>query len=528
MTTASLLRSARTSCLLTGITLVAVAVAPGCKGGSAGIGLSKESRNDDAFADVPSPPADGPQLVALREGTPIHERPRSDARVVGELRLGAAVARSVEPYSRADCEGGWYAVRPRGFVCVGTLATLATSAISVLPGAPDRTRPLPYRYGRARAENVPTYARLPTLAEQTAAEPDLTRHLARFQSDDSVLGAAANDVPLDPRGVPTGPPVILPGGDGVDAASKRTLASFFAYASGDLTPPLAPLAALRGDTPATTPLRKGTGLAVTGTFTADGGPAMRRFAVSPDGRVVPADRLKPSLGSTWHGIDLEKTGLPVAFVHKRGVSPFELQRGKATKQDEELDRRAAVPLSGRFRTVEGVRYEQAREGYWLRAQDLIVVVRRSKFPEFAKGTQKWLDVSLANQTLTAYEGQKPVYATLISSGRDQLKDPQISASTVRGTFRIRSKHVTRAVDNREVHGDFDIADAPWVMEFETGYAFMGMYWGDGVGEAHGFHNVGLTPIDARRIWMWSDPEVPEGWHSVFDAGDTSTIVYVRP
>jgi hypothetical protein len=255
---------------------------------------------------------------------------------------------------------------------------------------------------------------------------------------------------------------------------------------------------------------------------------MRRFGVTPDGRVVPADRLKPSLGSTWHGIDLDKIGLPVAFVHKLGVSTYELSRGKAVKQDEELDRRTAVPLSGRFRTVDGIRYEQAREGYWLRAQDLIVVVRRSKFPEFAKGGQKWIDVSLANQTLTAYEGQKPVYATLISSGRDQLKDPQFNASTVRGIFRIKSKHVTRAIDSREVHGEFDVADAPWVMEFEPGYAFMGMFWGDGVGEAHGFHNVGLTPIDARRIWMWSDPEVPEDWHAVFDPGETSTIVYVRP
>jgi hypothetical protein len=88
--------------------------------------------------------------------------------------------------------------------------------------------------------------------------------------------------------------------------------------------------------------------------------------------------------------------------------------------------------------------------------------------------------------------------------------------------------VTRAIDNREVHGEFDVADAPWVMEFEPGYALHGMYWSDGVGEAHGFHNIGLTPIDARRIFMWSDPEVPEGWHGAFDTGETSTIVFVRP
>ncbi|HZF49886.1 MAG TPA: L,D-transpeptidase [Polyangiaceae bacterium] len=528
MTTARLSRyaSARNLGLLAGLSLGALALSPGCK--SNGVGLSKEQQGEDAFADVPSPPADGPKLVALREATPILDRPRPDARVIGELRLGAVVARSVEPYSRSGCEEGWYAVRPRGFVCVGSIATLAASAADVLPAGPDTTRPLPYRYGRARFESVATYSRQPTLAEQSAAEPDLGRHLPRSQGDGDPLGAAANDVPLDARGVPTGPPVLLPGGDGVDASSRRTTASFFTFTAGERIPPLVPLSVLRGEAPAPAPLKRGSGVAITGAFSADGGAAMRRFGFLPDGRVVPIDRLKPSLGSTWHGIDLEKVGLPVGFVHKRGVNTFALSRGKAEAQDEELDRRTAVPLTGRFRTVDGVRYEQAKEGYWLRSQDLIVVVRRSKFPEFAKGAQKWLDVSLANQTLTAYEGSKPVFATLISSGRDQLKDPQVSASTVRGTFRIQRKHVTRAVDNREVHGEFDVADAPWVMEFEPGYAMTGMYWSDGVGEAQGFHNIGMTPIDARRIFMWSDPEVPEGWHGVVDGGETSTIVFVRP
>ncbi len=81
-----------------------------------------------------------------------------------------------------------------------------------------------------------------------------------------------------------------------------------------------------------------------------------------------------------------------------------------------------------------------------------MVVRRSKLPDFAKGSQRWLDVSVANQTLTAYEGSKPVYATLMSTGRDQLQDPATTASTASGAFRVLRKHVTRDVDPREVAG----------------------------------------------------------------------------
>jgi hypothetical protein len=358
-------------------------------------------------------------------------------------------------------------------------------------------------------------------------EPDLKKIQAKSSEiDPQSLGAAVNDVPLDPRGVPTGPPVLIPGAEGVAGDARRTVGSFFTFSSPAI-PALLPVAWTAGGAKGGA-LRKGSGVAVTSTFAVDLGYGTRVFGVTATGAVVPTDRLRPALGTTWHGIDLEKTGLPVAFVHKLDVTPWMLRRGEAVAQEEEIERRAAIALTGKFRTIEGVRYEEAREGHWLRAQDLVMVIRRHKFPEFAKGTQKWLDISLANQTLTAYEGTKPIYATLISSGRDQLRDAEGSATTVRGTFRIRGKHVSRAIDPREVHSEFDVTDAPWVMEFEPGYALTGTYWGDGLGEAQGFHNVTLSPIDARRIWTWADPPVPEGWHGVFDTTGEGTIVYVRP
>ena len=103
--------------------------------------------------------------------------------------------------------GGWYAVRPRGFVCKGPGLALEAPAPNVtrgLPPPPDLTRALPYRYARARSENVPLYARAPSPTDQLAAEPDLKKTLARGE-DKALLGAAANDVPLDARSVPTGP-----------------------------------------------------------------------------------------------------------------------------------------------------------------------------------------------------------------------------------------------------------------------------------------------------------------------------------
>ncbi|AUX43118.1 hypothetical protein SOCE26_045590 [Sorangium cellulosum] len=519
--------------------LVALA-APACNTAGATVEPSREEARDEGALEVPPLPADGPKLVALRAGTPVLARPKAGARRLGELFPGAAVVRSSEPYGRAGCPGGWYAIRPRGFVCAGDGATLQTEVLSVLPSPPDLSRPLPYRYGRARTQGTPAYVGVPSREELRHAEPDLERHLDRVQRAETQLGASANDVPLDARGVAAGPPVLLPGGDGIGADGRRTESGYFVFPVADALAPLPPLAVLgielggkdgaRVDLRAalkTSALRKGSGVAITRAVTA-GEADGRRFGVTPDGRLIPTDRLQAALGSPWHGLDLETIGLPVAFVHRHDVTTWSLGRGKAIRNEEELDRHTAVPLTGKFRTVGGARFEEARDGYWLRAQDLVVVVRRTKLPEFAKGSQRWIDVSLANQTLTAYEGQKPIYATLISSGRDQLRDPESSASTARGTFRVRSKHVTRAIDPREVADSFDIADAPWVMDFAPGHALTGMYWGAGVGEAQGFHDIALTPIDARRLFLWAEPQVPEGWHVAYGDDDSGTIVHVRP
>jgi hypothetical protein len=508
----------------------------GCKGKGGGP-LARAEPADEAFAAVPVPPAEGPKLFALPGGGGVFERPSLSAKKLGELRVGAPVARSKEPYSRSDCDGGWYAVRPRGFVCVGAGASLdPTVAARGAPAAPELEHAMPYRYARARTENVPLYARAPSPAEQLATEPDLKKILGRGEDKDP-LGAAADDVPLDPRGVPSGPPVLLPGGEGIEGG-KRTVASYFGFGADAVAPSFAPPPADGGVKAGA--LRKGSGVALAGSLELESTTGLRRFGVTADGQLVPVDRLRPALGSTWHGIDLDKVGLPVAFVHHLGVHTFSLARGKATKHDDEVERRTAVPLTGKFRTVEGVRYEETREGQWMRSQDLMVIVKRHKYPDFAKGVQKWMDVSIASQTLTAYEGQKPIYATLVSTGRDQLKDPEQSASTPRGAFRVIGRHVTRALDPREVSGSFDVTSAPWVLELEGGFSLAGMYWGDGVGEAGSYHDIALAPIDAHRLWAWADAELPlpEGWQAVYEQGggghamagqpEGSVMVSVRP
>jgi hypothetical protein len=509
--------------LTLGLVGLSILGAAACKGANVDASLSKPAPapEQEGIPNVPVPPEDGPRLHARRGDVAVLEAPADGARAIGALRFGASVARAAEPYkTTSGCEGGYYPVRPRGFVCASADVSLEGGPHVATP-ASDRA--LPYRYGTVRSA-TPLYARLPTPGEQLENEPDLGRHLPRASKDTGrSLRPGANDVPLDDHGVAAGPAVIARNGEGVDAEGRRTRESFFSVLSAAPPPgdPASP--------PVAAVLRRGSGVAVAATFDAQGPEGPRRFAMTPDGRYVAVDRLEPALGSVWHGVDLTKDrGLPLGFVLRHETCPYELARGKAKRlEDEEVERRHAVFLTGRFRTVDAIRYEEVEEGRWYRDKDLIKVVKRSKFPDFVQADTKWVDVSLALQTMTLYEGKKAIYATLVSSGQELIGDPTTTASTAMGTFKIERKAFGSSLDPREVGQAFDVFDAPWTIEFSPGFAFVGSYWSDPGGEARQFHNVALTPIDARRLFVWAGPEIPTGWRWIAPADGEQIVVHVR-
>lgn len=124
----------------------------GCSGSRKDIALSKTTPEFDP-STVPVPPADGPRLLAVVPSVPILEAPKAEAKQIGVLRGGSSVARSKEPISREGCPGGWFPVRPRGFVCVGQVATLDMNhpALATFRTQPKLDAPLPYPYARAQA-----------------------------------------------------------------------------------------------------------------------------------------------------------------------------------------------------------------------------------------------------------------------------------------------------------------------------------------------------------------------------------------
>lgn len=499
----------------------------GCAAKGSGTGES-EPADDETIPQVPVPAANAPKLVAITHGVVVRDRPSPNGKVIGTLRAGGRVSRANEPYSKRGCAGGWYSVRPRGFVCVGDEASLDLEhpVAKLLAEGPALDKALPYRYGRVKKGEGVLYSKLPTRDEQVQAEPKLGDVR---EKEPKRLGTGANDVPLSETFLPAGFPVMAADGEGVGPDGYRTTASVFMFPGPQTMPsPLAIGAAL--GTTDNRVVKTRSGVALTASFLVGEGADERRFGITPEGRFVPIDRLSEALGTTWHGVDLAQATLPVAFAI-RNPRAWSLDRGEHPEPlEDEFESKEAVRLSGRFRTVDGTLfYATADDKRWIRHKDFVMVLTRHKFPDFAQPGQKWIDISLANQTLIAWEGRRAVFATLVSTGMDRLGDPSTGApATMQGQFRIRSKHVTRAIDDAELKGEFSISEAPWVLDFADGFAITGSYWQSSFGEPTNFHNVTLAPVDAHWLWSWSDVEVPEGWHGVSVPEDAaSPIVYVH-
>jgi len=118
-----------------------------------------------------------------------------------------------------------------------------------------------------------------------------------------------------------------------------------------------------------------------------------------------------------------------------------------------------------------------------------------------------------------FDGTKPLYATLISTGKSsKIKDKDHSTPT--GIWRIREKHITTTMDgDGTAAGDlpYSIEDVPYIMYFFKSYAVHGAFWHRNYGTQMSHGCVNLSPLDAKRIFFMTDPKMPEGWHGVWSS-----------
>jgi len=164
------------------------------------------------------------------------------------------------------------------------------------------------------------------------------------------------------------------------------------------------------------------------------------------------------------------------------------------------------------------------DGAWLLARDLS---RPSVAPPPAEVTlpgERWIDVETATQTLVAYEGARPVFATLVSTGRTG------ESQTPPGVHRIWSKLLASTMGNvtTDANARYSLEDVPYVQFFDNGVALHGTYWHQDFGHARSHGCVNLAPRDARRLFAFTAPRLAAGWMAAYPTRvEEGTWVRVR-
>ena len=138
---------------------------------------------------------------------------------------------------------------------------------------------------------------------------------------------------------------------------------------------------------------------------------------------------------------------------------------------------------------------------------------------------KAIMVDLASQMLTAYEHDRIVFMTRISSG---IRLPEGGFATPRGLFHIVLKRPCRHMSNppSEYGSGFDLPGVPWVSYFTLGgIALHGAYWHNnyGVPSSHGCIN--MAPQAAKWIYRWTLPTIPP--EDYFYSGPYGTRVLIQ-
>ena len=124
-------------------------------------------------------------------------------------------------------------------------------------------------------------------------------------------------------------------------------------------------------------------------------------------------------------------------------------------------------------------------------------------------SEKHIEVSIQNQTLIAYEGEKIVLSTRISSGINKRPDPiGIPWDTPRGRFNIQVKMPSKHMGDGDLAADgSDLPGVPWTCFFLTppGNAFHGTFWHDNFGLQMSHGCVNMQTEEAKWLFRWSTP-----------------------
>lgn len=195
-------------------------------------------------------------------------------------------------------------------------------------------------------------------------------------------------------------------------------------------------------------------------------------------------------------------------VHARPQRPFgwmldtwilrDEPAGSLPPQEERvtLKRYDFVQIYGATRAADGLLWYDIGGGRWVK-ENYLGIVDYAERPDGIEPHEYWVAVDLTEQVFAAYEGDRMVYASLVSSGLDRWP-------TREGLFTVWDRHMIAPMSGGEVGDDFyNIEHVPHPMYFDDGISLHGAYWHNAFGLKKSHGCVNMPPKDAEWVYFWS-------------------------
>ncbi len=168
--------------------------------------------------------------------------------------------------------------------------------------------------------------------------------------------------------------------------------------------------------------------------------------------------------------------------------------------------------------------------FFIRAEHLRIVPPEELTPisPDVPDDEKSIVVSLPEQQMAAFEGERVVFSAKISSGRG--KGNLHYASTPSGKFTTFFKRPAGHMVGGRGSSAYDLPGVPWASYINTnGVSFHGTYWHNDFGAPRSAGCINLPNDQAKWIYRWTTPPVPGGKRHIYQPGTgTRVTIYEEP
>jgi len=224
------------------------------------------------------------------------------------------------------------------------------------------------------------------------------------------------------------------------------------------------------------------------------------------GEFVHEDDLRLVDASPFQGVQITRQPeRPFGWVVE-GVVPSTEPDGEPDPLLPELPRFTFVEVYDAVLGEDDWLWYDIGDGRWAR-QTYFSIVDIDPRPEGVGPNEFWTEVDLYEQTFAAYEGNRMVYATLISSGLNRWP-------TREGLFQVWDRFYEYKMSGAEGQIDYYyLEDIPYIMYFDQlkDIALHGTYWHDRFGYKHSHGCVNMPIKDAEWIFNWSAEAPNDLW-----------------